>query len=617
MNMENKYSRWFGRMMWAGIIVNGCIAVLALWKPLWVIAQLDLPPATPLVWPRFSALLLFELYVLYMPATQPLRFPRSAVLSVVPRITGVVFFLLIYLSGHPPSYLIFALNDLFFGLSQAILLYLATQPGRRAVRAPQAGLRPFYMWILLPLLLLLPGYGAWFYLLRERPVRYEAAEDHFKYGSIGTEFEQGIPYWIWFVLPRVFPEKLPAAGGYTSLGVVWEESRELPIGFTKQTIGFPRVGLNCAVCHISSYRKSASDSLPTVVLGGTGQTFDAQGYLRFLFACASDSRFTPDILLPEIERGYSLSFLERQLYRYLLIPLTRSALLEQKASFAWTDARPAWGHGRVDPFNPVKFGILELPMDRTIGNSDVMPLWGMKDRPAGAYHWDGLNSAVKEVVISSAIADGSPPKVINRPDVQEALRRVRAFIDELPAPKYPFVINETLKARGKPIYEAHCASCHGNEGQGTARIIPIEEIGTDAHRMDSWSEQAAVDFNHYTAGYAWQLGAFRKELGYLATPLKGLWLRAPYLHNGSVPTLKDLLEPVANRPLSFYRGNDVYDTDNVGFVSNLPQVVRNGLTQPLSRYDTMLPGNGNQGHLYGVNLAPEAKRALLEFMKSL
>src|SRR5574340_174234 len=56
--------------------------------------------------------------------------------------------------------------------------------------------------------------------------------------------------------------------------------------------------------------------------------------------------------------------------------------------------------------------------------------------------------------------------------------------------------------------------------------------------------------------------------GYIASFLDGIWLRAPYLHNGSVPTLHDLLEPIEKRPTVFYRGYDVYDQSKVGFVTS-------------------------------------------------
>src|SRR5262245_58537565 len=84
------------------------------------------------------------------------------------------------------------------------------------------------------------GYLLWSNLLRREPEFFAADEEHFKYASIGLEDPMGMPYWIWLVMPRMFPEKLPGPG-YTSLGLVWEEGKEMPVGFTKVTIGFPRV----------------------------------------------------------------------------------------------------------------------------------------------------------------------------------------------------------------------------------------------------------------------------------------------------------------------------------------------------------------------------------------
>ena len=59
-----------------------------------------------------------------------------------------------------------------------------------------------------------------------------SVEDEFKYGSVGIESEEGMPYWIWQALPRVFADKLPRPGGYESFGFMWEPGRELPIGFS-------------------------------------------------------------------------------------------------------------------------------------------------------------------------------------------------------------------------------------------------------------------------------------------------------------------------------------------------------------------------------------------------
>ena len=100
--------------------------------------------------------------------------------------------------------------------------------------------------------------------------------------------------------------------------------------------------------------------------------------------------------------------------------------------------------------------------------------------------------------------------------------------------------------------------------------------------------------------------------GYVAAFLDGIWLKAPYLHNGSVPTLHDLLEPVARRPPVFWRGYDVYDQKKVGFVSDGEAAQRVG-----TRLDTQTRGGGNQGHEFGTQLSATEKEALLEYLKTL
>jgi hypothetical protein len=105
---------------------------------------------------------------------------------------------------------------------------------------------------------------------------------------------------------------------------------------------------------------------------------------------------------------------------------------------------------------------------------------------------------------------------------------------------------------------------------------------------------------------------FRKTDGYANHPLDGIWARAPYLHNGSVPTLRDLLEPPERRPAAFYRGYDVYDQARVGFVTDVP--AENG--RRFFRYDTSIPGNSNAGHVYGTTLTDEDKRAIVEYLKT-
>ena len=101
-------------------------------------------------------------------------------------------------------------------------------------------------------------------------------------------------------------------------------------------------------------------------------------------------------------------------------------------------------------------------------------------------------------------------------------------------------------------------------------------------------------------------------LGYTAPPLDAVWATGPFLHNGSVPYLAELLELPEHRTKVFYRGNDLYDPERVGFVSEGPEAERLG-----SRHDTSKPGNSNQGHLWGTHLSDIEKRQLLEYLKTL
>ena len=464
------------------------------------------------------------------------------------------------------------------------------------------------------------GVFAYNHFFRTEPAPFFASdEDHFLFGSIGTEETDGIPYWIWLVLPRIFPEYLPAPGGYASLGVLSKDGHEMPVGFSKVTIGFERVGINCAICHAASYRLRPDDP-PTVVAAAASHQMAPQQYVRFLFACASDPRFSADTIMAEIAKNYRLPLTERLLYRFAIIPGTRRAILRLKNQDAWMNDRPDWGRGRIDPFNPVKFGRLAQQVDATIGNSDMQPVWNLNAHAGGVFHWDGLNTNLQEVVLSSAIGDGANNKWVDRdfsrwnetdPRRMSSLRRIQNFIGAAKPPKYPLPIDATLAAAGATVFQGECASCHAFGGARTGALIPLEEIGTDRHRLDMWTPAAAAAYNAYGEGHAWKFSRFRSTKGYASVPLDGIWLRAPYLHNGSVPSLGDLLKPAASRPTGFWRGYDVFDPISVGFVTAGREAERAG-----TWFDTTRPGNSNAGHAYGTMLSADKKRELIEYLRT-
>lgn len=478
--------------------------------------------------------------------------------------------------------------------------------------------------LVLVVLVVLVGLFAWWGLLRQEPQQLADSSfaERYKYGSIGTEQDAGVPYWIWLVLPKMFPEYLPAPGGYAALGFPWEQGRELPVGFSKRTIGFERVGINCALCHAGTVRKPG-DVTPRLVLGAPGTTQDILAYQRFLFACASDPRFTAGNLMNAIGQITTLPPGERLLYRHLLIPQTKKALLEQKRDFEWTDSRPVWGRGRIDPFNPVKVAILDVDPGDTIGNSDMQPIWNLAEESGDgrAYHWDGLNTSLHEVVLSSALGDGATDDSLPLDWLQE----IEDHFATLPAPRFdemfPDSIDPELARAGQAVFARACDSCHGPRGEHTGKALPLDhpiwqdELGdhrTDPHRAQMWTREAADSYNRQGRGYPWAFSEFRSTGGYVSVPLDGLWLRAPYLHNGSVPYLDELFLPPAQRTGRFIRGYDTYDPERMGFVAEGAEAARVGTV-----YDTSETGNSNQGHLWGTDLPDDERRALIEYLKTL
>ncbi len=433
-------------------------------------------------------------------------------------------------------------------------------------------------------------------------------EERLKYGTIGTEAE-GIPYWVWQALPHAYPELLPDSGSaldYSRFGFHYEPGRTTPVGFSIQKqFGRPEVvATNCAACHSGTYR--VSETAPRqLILGAPAHRADLQRYVRFLQSTAAQSDFV-DRVADAIENISDLNAVERVAYRPI-VRLTQKGISSLDDRYAWTASRPDWGPGRIDPFNPVKFHQLGLDpsSDTSVGNSDMMSLWNLSPR---ALHWDGLNSNAREVVLSSAIGTGATAESL--PIGQ--LEGVETWLRGLRAPAYPLEVDEQLAAQGEVSFAQHCADCHKTSGSRSGSVIPLSEVGTDPARLEMWTQQAADRYNAHLEDPALRFSHFRKTEGYVAVPLDGVWLRAPYLHNGSVPTLTDLLSPAAERPTSFWRGYDVLDQSRVGFDSSSSTAQSAG-----SLFETSLAGNGNGGHEFGTQLPATTRRALVEYLKTL
>lgn len=185
----------------------------------------------------------------------------------------------------------------------------------------------------------------------------------FFYGSVGAEYTDGIPYWLWLAMPRMFPEYMPGPGGYASLGMSWEEGREMPVGFAKQRVGYVRVTGNCALCHAVS-NPTGPDEAPTILAAIPGRATDMQPLYTFFRQCAKDPRFNAAEFFSEIDTATKLSFLDRLLYRYILIPRARKALAVDPSQVLFDPALRAHAQDPASdaPFSSVQMKALKSEM---------------------------------------------------------------------------------------------------------------------------------------------------------------------------------------------------------------------------------------------------------------
>lgn len=457
---------------------------------------------------------------------------------------------------------------------------------------------------------------------RDEPVVYADPVEHFKYGSTGGDRVMGFPKRVFLALPEICGEYLPGKG-YASLGMIFEPVHDLPVGMTQRRhLGIDRTFLNCAVCHTSTVRVKA-DAKPVLVVGMGANTFNLMAFEKFINSCMRDVKFSAEYLVPVIEeQGGRLSLLDRYVVYPVAIALMRDRVTTLMHRMRFTDAQPDWGPGRVDTFNSAKalfnFPIEQLPHEELLGTADFPTIWNQGKKTNMQLHWDGNNSRVEERNLNAAFGTGATPPSLDH----AAMARIQAWNASATPPAFGnyFPIDLIKAQYGATIYKEYCAACHGSSGSDfsgeyVGKVTPLKDIGTDPNRLNSFTPALAENLGTPYAGTPYKFSHFRKTWGYANSPLDGVWLRAPYLHNGSVPTLWDLLQPATQRPTRFYRGNDLYDPVKLGFVSDM---AKEG-DKSYFTYDTAKPGNGKAGHTgkaYGTELPDADKWALIEHLKT-
>lgn len=207
---------------------------------------------------------------------------------------------------------------------------------------------------------------------------------------------------------------------------------------------------------------------------------------------------------------------------------------------------------------------------------------------------------------------------------EDDFRDILAYVESVRPARWPFAAPDpALVARGRAVFERSCARCHGTYGDTPTypeRTVPILEIGTDRARFDAiLPEERRQYADSWFTDYRPE-GVTVATRGYVAPPLDGVWASAPYLHNGSVPTLWHLLHP-EQRPAAWRRAPPpAYDEVRGGLqVLEQADTVPEGLDAWTRRawFDTTRPGKSAGGHLFPLTLSPAQREALLAYLKTL
>ncbi len=250
--------------------------------------------------------------------------------------------------------------------------------------------------------------------------------------------------------------------------------------------------------------------------------------------------------------------------------------------------------------------------------TDVPAWWLLKKKHAMFYSGIGRGDFARVMMASSLVTlkDATEAAEIDRHFVD-----VLAFLRTITPPRYPKRIDSDLAARGRVLFEEHCARCHGSYGASERYpnlLISVDEVDTDPLLAEANWEKNRSYFEAYNKSWFGRPPHGARLVptrGYVAPPLDGIWITAPYLHNGSVPDLMSLLES-SRRPVVWRRSfrADDYDYEKVGWRYEQPELDQDHDTMT---YDTRRTGYGNGGHRYGDLFNTEERRAVIEYLKTL
>jgi len=391
-----------------------------------------------------------------------------------------------------------------------------------------------------------------------------------------------------------------------------------------------------------------SGQLDQIVTGLLAQEHSKQSPMRSLDSHRKRSRLLADLT------GLEFTLADIQRHR---------KFLKARRWLAEPGHRVTAGYGRTDSFGTARIRLFgswneknRLPVNAPVS---CPPLWNTDSY--AWLHWNASTSSIIQRNIGKAINAGatfsvSPQTtsvtVMNQMHLEEQVRKIQP-------PQWPADLfgepQESSLARGRELYNGHCRECHtpaGRNQQGllVCNLLSLEESGTDPLSATNFErpvyrqDGSTASFSGSTGELLGALQSARKRTMtpdyvslmdlleeqrqpvqwrdtmsvtggpvYPARPLEGIWSTAPFLHNGSVPTIYHLLLPADQRPQTFYVGSQEFDPEKLGFHYEDDAALNSDLKPFL--FDTSIDGNRNTGHEFGVDLSEDDRGALIEYLK--
>ncbi len=472
-------------------------------------------------------------------------------------------------------------------------------------------------------------------------------------------------------LPRRPPVFGPDAALPMGMGYHRSPKKIVPLDFTSIQV----VGLTCAACHTG--RVKLDDGSVRYLLGGASQQFDPNKFgdavfrtvsrpdftgarFRELISAKSDFKswvYNNPAMLPQQELETYI-FLKKKdeagnFVSDAIVQSVKEKVLTRQG--AVDDILGALYRGNVPPLHGGtpgqadalgKITVIAKGQPLTAAPVDLPAVWRQDTREYAQF--DG---SIRDPLFRNLAAEFGVGGVAEEVNVVNA-QITTDLVTQLVAPRYPFAIDQVRAKRGEALFAQYCASCHGStepgaapktvrvpftidRGNSTERARQLDsvaiakvasslklacETGLQEDTRTPWipSSSKKADLKHCNVNPADILFDQTKTPGTVGQALTGIWSTAPYLHNGSVPTLRALLIP-SSRPTRFARGNLSYDQINLGYT--FESIEADNLTGTI--YDSSKLGNSNQGHSTMEMLGrdwgsdPEGTADLLEHLKTL